>query len=216
MTKIGREKGLFITFEGTEGCGKTTQFRLLIDRARAAGHTVIETAEPGGTSIGRQIRKILLDPANEELGPTAELLLYFAARAQNVDELVNPALARGELVISDRWTDSSWAYQGTARKLGTALVEQLDTIACRGLQPHLTICLDIDLDTGLRRARSRNLETQLNESRLDDETREFHSTVKRAYSELAKHHPERFRIVDANRTIDELAADIWKLVEERK
>ena len=216
MTKIGHEKGLFITFEGTEGCGKTTQFRLLIDRARAAGHTVIETAEPGGTSIGRQIRKILLDPANQELGPTAELLLYFAARAQNVDELVNPALARGELVISDRWTDSSWAYQGTARKLGTALVEQLDTIACRGLQPHLTICLDIDLDTGLRRARSRNLETQLNESRLDDETREFHSTVKRAYADLAKQHPERFRIVDANRTIDEIASDIWKLLEERK
>ena len=209
-------RGLFITFEGTEGCGKTTQFRLLIDHARSAGHTVIETAEPGGTNIGLQIRKILLDPANQELGPTAEILLYFAARAQNVDELVNPALARGELVISDRWTDSSWAYQGTARKLGTALVEQLDAIACRGLQPHLTICLDIDLDTGLRRARSRNIETQLNESRLDDETREFHSTVKRAYADLAKHNPERFRIVDANRSIDEIATDIWKLVEERK
>ncbi len=209
-------RGLFITFEGTEGSGKSTQFRLLIERARAEGHTVVETAEPGGTSIGRQIRKILLDPANSELGPTAELLLYFAARAQNVDELVNPALACGEMVISDRWTDSSWAYQGTGRRLGTDLVEQLDTIACRGLVPDLTIYLDIDLETGLRRARSRNVETQLNESRLDDETLDFHATVRKAYFELAQRYPGRFRMVDASRTVEEIATDIWRLVEERK
>ena len=205
-------RGLFITFEGAEGSGKTTQFRLLIDGARAAGHTVVETAEPGGTPIGRQIRKILLDPANQELSATTEILLYFAARAQNVDELVNPTLARGAIVVSDRWTDSSWAYQGVGRKLGVALVEQLDAIACRGLTPDLTIYLDIDLETGLRRARSRNLKTQLNESRLDDETMEFHTTVRNAYLELVKRYPARFRVLNARGTKEQIAKEIWDLV----
>ena len=213
-------RGLFITFEGAEGSGKTTQFRTLIDGARAAGHAVAETAEPGGTPIGRQIRKILLDSANQELSATTEILLYFAARAQNVDELVNPTLARGEIVVSDRWTDSSWAYQGVGRKLGVTLVEQLDAIACRGLVPDLTIYLDIDLETGLRRARSRNLETQLNESRLDDETMEFHTTVRNAYLELVKRYPGRFRVVDASGSKEQIAKEIWGLVsgliEERK
>ena len=212
-------QGLFLTFEGAEGSGKTTQFRQLIDRARIVGHTVVETAEPGGTPIGRQIRKILLDPANQELSPTTEILLYFAARAQNVDELVNPALQRGEIVISDRWTDSSWAYQGVGRKLGVKLVEQLDSIACRGLEPHLTIYLDIDLETGLRRARSRNAETNLNESRIDDETVEFHTVVRNAYLELVRRHPARFGVVDARGSKEEIGEKIWsmvsRLIEER-
>lgn len=206
------KRGAFITFEGTEGSGKTTQYRLLIDRAREAGFTVVETAEPGGTKIGQQIRRILLDPANGEMGATAELLLYFAARAQNVDQCVEPALARNEVVICDRWTDSTWVYQGSGRNLGTALVEQLDAIACRGLKPYLTIYLDIDLETGLDRARARNLETQLNESRLDDEALDFHQRVRDAYLALARRDAGRFCVINAGRGIEPVAADIWDAV----
>ena len=205
-------RGAFITFEGTEGSGKTTQFRLLIERARKAGFTVVETVEPGGTKIGQHIRRILLDPANNEMGSTAELLLYFAARAQNVDQCVGPALAHNDVVICDRWTDSTWAYQGAGRNLGTALVEQLDAIACRGLKPHVTIYLDIDLEIGLHRARTRNQRTQLNESRLDDETLVFHQRVRNAYMELAQRDAARFRVIDAGRPIEEVAAAIWSAV----
>src|SRR5262245_26548576 len=145
-------RGLFLTFEGLDGSGKTTQMRLLAARLREAGETVIETVEPGGTAIGGAIRRILLDPANDHLSSTAEMLLYFAARAQNVDEILTPATARGEIVISDRWTDSTWAYQAFGRGLGVDVVRHLDRIACRGRKPDITFLIDIDLETGLRRA----------------------------------------------------------------
>ncbi|HBY64610.1 MAG TPA: dTMP kinase, partial [Solibacterales bacterium] len=148
-----RGPGVFITFEGTDGCGKSTQLRLFVERLRAGGRAVAETAEPGGTPIGRQIRRVLLDGRNQELSPTAELLLYFAARAQNVDEVVEAALERGEIVVCDRWTDSTLVYQGAGRGLGAEVVEQLDAVACRGLRPDLTICLEIDLATSLERDR---------------------------------------------------------------
>src|SRR6476620_2019367 len=117
-----RNRGRFITFEGTDGCGKSTQMKMLAARLRAEGSDVLESAEPGGTPIGRKIRSILLDSANQELSPTAELLLYFASRAQNVDEVIRPALARGEIVLSDRFTDSSLVYQGYGRGLGADAV----------------------------------------------------------------------------------------------
>src|SRR5260221_9390299 len=126
------KRGLFITFEGMDGCGKTTQMRRLGKRLRGAGHTVLETVEPGGAAIGLQIRSILLHSANRELSPTTELLLYFAARAQNVDQLILPALGQGRIVLSDRFTDSSLAYQGSGRGLGVETVLALDRIACRG------------------------------------------------------------------------------------
>src|SRR5882757_2670556 len=150
------KRGLFVTFEGMDGCGKTTQMRRLGKHLRGAGHDVLETIEPGGTAIGSQIRAILLDSSNEELAPTTELLLYFAARAQNVDQLILPALTEGKIVLSDRFTDSSLAYQGCGRGLGSEAVLALDRIACRGLKPDLTLLIDIDLATSIERRSRRS------------------------------------------------------------
>src|SRR5579872_1118075 len=180
-----RSRGLFITFEGIDGSGKTTQMRRLAQRLRSRGRTVLETAEPGGTAIGRAIRRILLDSANQELSPTAELLLYFASRAQNVDEIIQPSLARGEIVIADRFTDSSLVYQGCGRGLGVEAVLALDRVACRGLQPDLTILVDIDVETSLARAHARNAAEAHSETRMDEQSLDFHRKVYDAYQALA-------------------------------
>src|SRR5450631_1924973 len=140
------KRGLFITFEGPEGSGKSTQLRMLGKKVRGKNITVLETAEPGGTPIGLQIRRVLLDAKNQELCPTAELLLMFAARAQNVDQAILPALAEGRVVLCDRFTDSTLVYQGAGRGLGADVVYEVDRIACRGLVPDLTIVVDIDTE----------------------------------------------------------------------
>src|SRR5690242_13517141 len=140
-------RGLFISFEGSDGSGKSTQLKLLAERLRSQGHTVVENVEPGGTPIGQQIRKILLDRANDEMRPMTELLLMFASRAQAVEQRILPALRRGEIVLSDRFTDSSLAYQGEARGLGFDVVRALHELALGAIQPDLTICVEIDLDT---------------------------------------------------------------------
>jgi dTMP kinase len=197
-----------------DGSGKTTQLRRLAVRLRAAGRTVFETVEPGGTPIGAKIRTILLDSANQELGPTAELLLYFASRAQNVDEVILPALARGEIVLADRFTDSSLVYQGYGRGLGAENVLALDRIACRGLKPNLTVLLDIDAETSVQRALTRNREVASNETRMDEQSLEFHRAVWRAYHELAAREPERVRPVDGQASIDEIEVAIWRLVSQ--
>src|SRR5579872_5300982 len=173
---------MFITFEGPDGSGKSTQSRLLAQRLRNAGYAVLESVEPGGTPIGQQIRRILLDPANQELRPTAELLLMFAARAQNVEQWILPAIEQGKIVVSDRFTDSSIAYQGAGRDLGWKTVLEVDRIACHGLVPDLTLCIDIDTETGLARARSRNRDDAgKKESRLDEQAVEFHKKARAAY-----------------------------------
>jgi dTMP kinase len=207
--------GIFITFEGMDGSGKTTQMRRLATRLREAGRTVVETAEPGGTRIGAQIRRILLDPENQELGAMAELLLYFASRAQNVDEVIVPALTRGEVVLSDRFTDSSTAYQGCGRGLGVENVIALDRIACRGVKPDITVLIDIDLETSLARAHARNAAGGREEARMDEQSVEFHRNVREAYRALAAREPERFRVIDGNRGMDELERDIWETVRNR-
>jgi dTMP kinase len=198
-------RGLFITFEGPDGSGKSTQARLLAERLRGDGRPVLESVEPGGTPIGQQIRRILLDPANKELTPTAELLLMFAARAQNVEQWIMPALAEGKIVISDRFTDSSIAYQGAGRGLGWERVLELDRIACHGLVPDLTICVDIDTETGLARALSRGGV----ETRLEEQAVEFHRKARDAYHELARRDPQRFRLIDGRGTPEEIAAKVW-------
>lgn len=204
------KRGLFITLEGPDGSGKSTQFRLLSRRLTAAGFAVLESAEPGGTPIGRQIRRILLDSANRELAPTTELLLMFAARAQNVEQWILPALREGKIVLSDRFTDSSLAYQGAARGLGADVVLQVDRIACHGLAPDLTICVDVDTDTGLVRAHSRNSDSsELDESRIDREAVEFHHKVRDAYFALAKAEPQRVRIIDGNKAPELVADAVW-------
>src|SRR5436190_11415056 len=178
-------RGLFITFEGMDGSGKTTQMHRLAARLRTMGRTVLETVEPGGPPISMKIRRVLLDTANQELSPSAELLLYFASRAQNVDEWILPALARGEIVLSDRFTDSSLVYQGHGRGLGADAVEAFDRIACRGVKPNLTILVDVDAEASLARARARNIAEPHCETRMDDQSLEFHRRVWEAYHALA-------------------------------
>lgn len=201
-------RGLFLTFEGLDGCGKTTQMRLLAERLRAQGETVIETVEPGGTDIGLAIRRILLDPQNQHLSAAAEMLLYFAARAQNVDEILTPAIGRGEIVVSDRWTDSTWAYQGFGRGLGTEVVQSLDRIACRGRRPDLTVWIDIDLETSLQRARSRNRDQAAEDTRMDDQSRAFFERVLQGYQALAETEPDRVARVDGRGSVEEVAARV--------
>lgn len=205
-------RGRFITFEGIDGSGKTTQMRRLAERLRALGRTVLETAEPGGTAIGREIRRILLDAANQELSPTAELLLYFASRAQNVDQAIMPALGRGAIVLADRFTDSSLVYQGCGRGLGVETVLALDRIACRELKPDLTLLVDIDVETSLERARVRNSAATEPETRMDEQSLEFHRKVHEAYEALAGREPERIKRVDGRLPIDEVERAIWQIV----
>ena len=195
-----------------DGSGKTTQMHRLADRLRALGRTVLETVEPGGPPVAMQIRRILLDSANRELSPTTEVLLYFASRAQNVDEWILPALARGEIVLSDRFTDSSLVYQGAGRNLGAATIAALERIACRGLTPHLTLLVDVDAEASLARARARNAAAPHCETRLDDEAMEFHQRVWEAYHELARSEPERVKIVDGRRDLDAIERDVWEIV----
>ena len=205
-------RGLFITFEGMDGSGKTTQIERLAARLRAAGRTVIETAEPGGTPIGAKIRRILLDSANQELSASAEVLLYFASRAQNVDELILPALDRGEIVIADRFTDSSTVYQGCGRGLGLATVEALDQVACRGLKPDLTLLIDIDAETSLARALARNAAEPHCETRMDEQSLEFHRKVYAAYHALAAREPDRVKIVEGRAAIETIERAVWDIV----
>ena len=206
------QRGLFLTFEGMDGSGKTPQMERLAARLRAGGREVLETAEPGGTPIGQKIRRILLDSANQELCPTAELLLYFASRAQNVDEWIRPALERGAVILCDRFTDSTLVYQGCGRGLGADTVMALDRIACRGLQPDLTLLVDIDVETSLDRAKARNTATTTCETRMDEQSVEFHRAVYRAYHALAAAEPERFRVVDGRAGRDLIEQRIWEIV----
>jgi dTMP kinase len=202
------QRGQFITFEGIDGSGKTTQFRMLGAWLREQGRTVIETVEPGGTAIGQQIRKILLDPENAAIQPRTELLLYFASRAQNVDEVIRPGLACGAVVLCDRFTDSTLVYQGAGRGIDTNLVLGLDRIACEDLKPDITFLIDIDLETGLMRAKRRNERVGQSESRIDDESTAFHERVRQGYLVLAKSEPERFVVIDGRAPISQVAARI--------
>jgi dTMP kinase len=217
-TSEGRRlsQGLFITFEGPDGSGKSTQARILAERLRREGYAVVESVEPGGTRIGQQIRRILLDPDNQDLRAIPELLLMFAARAQNVEQSILPALHEGRIVVSDRFTDSSIAYQGAARGLGWDTVLKVDRIACHGLVPDLTLCIDIDTETGLSRAHRRNLDTAgRHEARLDEQAVEFHHKVRDAYHELARREPQRVRLIDGHGSEEEVAAKVWDEVKSK-
>jgi len=206
-------RGRFITFEGPEGSGKSTQLRLLGERLRSAGHAVMETQEPGGTAIGIQIRHVLLDAKNRELCPTAELLLMFASRAQNVDESILPALSDGRTVLSDRFTDSTLVYQGVGRGLGADVVYELDRIACRGLVPDLTLLIDIDAETGLARAHRRSVRTEDPETRMEEQEMGFHRKVREAYRQLATDEHQRIRLIDGSQTREAVAIEVWQAVE---
>jgi len=205
--------GLFLTFEGLDGSGKTTQLRRLAQRLEQAGRQVTCAQEPGGTRVGQQIRRILLEAASADLRPVPELLLYFASRAQNVEEVIWPALQAGRIVLADRFTDASVAYQGYGRELGEQTVLALDRIACRGLHPDLTFLIEIDMETSLRRALDREAGSGVDESRLERESREFHERVRQGYQRITEREPHRVLRIDGRRGVDDVAEEIWSRVQ---
>ena len=202
---------MFITLEGPDGSGKTTQARLLAEYLRREGHDVVLTREPGGTDIGDQVRAILHDRANTGMNPRAEFLLYSASRAQLVAERIRPALAAGRLVVCDRFYDSSLAYQGYGRGLNLAVLWEITRFATGGLVPDLTLYLDIQPDQGLQRRLLGGGEW----NRLDQEALAFHRRVRAGYLELAGLEPERWVVMDAVRSVEEVQAEIRALVQAR-
>jgi dTMP kinase len=205
-------RGLLITFEGTEGSGKTTQLGFLAERLRGLGYQVAVNREPGTTAIGAQIRRIMLDPHNREMTAVTELMLMVAAQAQASAEVIVPALERGEIVLSDRFTDSTLAYQGEARGLGFATVRAAQRLALGSLAPDLTICVMVDIETGLRRAACRNQDGS--EARIDEEPLEFHQRVEQGYRKIAALEPERFRMIDGSGDPAQVAERVWAEVRK--
>jgi dTMP kinase len=203
--------GLFVTLEGPEGSGKSTQMALLATWLREQGRPVVTSREPGGTRIGDQIRLVLHDVANTEMTPAAEVLLYSASRAQLVAQVIRPALAEGQIALLDRYADSTLAYQGYGRGLNLADLAALTAVATQGLQPDLTLLLDLDVAAGL--ARRRNQGDEMN--RLDLETLEFHNRVRDGYHRLAAQEPGRWVIVDADRPVDEVQAALRRILGQR-
>jgi dTMP kinase len=209
-------KGTFITFEGIEGSGKSTQIVLLANYLTARGVRHVLTREPGGTLIGNQIRKILLDPANSALDPAAELLLYAASRAQHLREIIMPALAGGAIVLCDRFSDATLAYQGYGRGLDIEMIRELDRIVTAGMRPDLTLLFDIDAASGIARARGRNNSHGLEaEARFENEELAFHERVKQGYLALVVQEPERFQVLDASSPVEAIQAKVTEIVEER-
>jgi dTMP kinase len=209
MTK---KKGIFISLEGGEGSGKSTQSNLIKKYLIKKGYQVITTVEPGGTEIGNQIRAILLSPANKIMTPLTELFLYLASRAQVVQEVILPALTQGKAVICDRYIDSSVAYQGKGRNLGMQVVEQFNAIATNGLEPDLTIFFDIDPILGLSR---KSKSTRGKMDRLEKERLAFHRRVRQGYIILAKKYPQRIKIISvkANLSPTEIFQQIQKEID---
>lgn len=203
------ERGRLVTFEGGEGAGKSTQIRLLADRLAASGYRVRLLREPGGTAVGEAVRSILLDTAHAGMDPRAELLLYEAARAQLVGEVIEPALESGEIVLCDRFYDSTTAYQGFGRALDVQRVGDLNELATGGLRPDLTIVLDIDPRAGVTRATAHGAD------RLEAEGDSFHELVRSGFLEIAAREPERVIVIDGARSVDDVASDVWVAVSER-
>jgi len=209
-----KRPGLFITLEGIDGTGKSTQYRLLVSYLKKLDCSVCATREPGGTRVGEQIRRVLLDSSTKKMSALAELALMYAARAQHLEEVVRPALTRGQTVLSDRFNDASMAYQGYGRKLGTEIVRALDRIVCGPTQPDLTLMLDLAPAVALRRAQGRELRRNSRHGRFEAEGLKFHERVRRGYLAIARQDPKRIKVVKADRPVNEVQAEIRKLVEE--
>ncbi len=204
----------FITFEGIEGCGKSTQVKLLAEKLKEQAISVVLTREPGGTRIGDQIRKIVLHADNTDMDVMAELLLNEASRAQHVTEVILPNIENGVTVICDRYGDASVAYQGAGRGLDVELVKQANELATGGLQPDVTILLDIEPELGLQRARARNLASNfaVEEGRFEEEDIAFHRRVREGYMTLLNEEPERFHLIDGRESIEEVNQSILEAV----
>jgi dTMP kinase len=208
--------GYFISFEGVEGCGKTTQIKLLSELLSARSIRSVLTREPGGCPIADKIRAILLDAENRALSPLAELMLYAAARAQHVTEVIAPALEAGKIVLCDRFCDATVAYQSFGRGIDRVVIETLNLQACQGITPNLTILVDCDPAVGLERARRRiEASSGPREERFELEALAFHSRVRAGYQQLAADEPDRFLIIDGSGTIEENFAAISTQVVAR-
>jgi dTMP kinase len=208
-----KSQGLLITLEGIDGTGKSTQIRHLASYLRERGCRVCVTREPGGTRIGEQIRKVLLASHNTQLEALAELALMYAARAQHLREVIRPALAQRDVVLSDRFNDASFAYQGYGRSLGGASVRALDRIICGTTQPDLTLLLDMAPRVALKRATTRERRVRSRHRRLEIAGLEFQERVRKGYLAIARREPDRVKVVDANRPAVEVQRDIRHLVD---
>ncbi|UCH81462.1 MAG: dTMP kinase [Nitrospiraceae bacterium] len=205
---MSRVKG-FISFEGIEGSGKSTQAKRLAGYFRSGGQKVIDTVEPGGTGIGQKIRELLLAPQNH-MEPLTELLLYYASRAQHVREVIYPAILNDTIVITDRFTDSTVAYQGYARGIDLKLLSRLNEIVNPDLKPFLTFLLDLDVEEGLKRNRKAS-----KEDRFELETVEFHNRVRNGFLKIASEEPDRVKVIDASVSPDRVSEEIIKVIEEQ-
>ncbi len=203
--------GMFISFEGIDGCGKTTQAERLVAALRRADVPVVHTHEPGGTRLGRHLRQVLLDA--RETAPTlrAEILLFAADRAEHVETVIHPALTAGQVVVCDRFTDSTRAYQGYGRQMRADVIEQSLQLATQGLEPDLTFLLDLPVDMAIRRLRQRGSPVH----RFEAAGLEFHHRVRAGFLALAEQYPARIRVIDATRSPDEVHADIWQVAAAR-
>jgi dTMP kinase len=196
---------MFITFEGPEGSGKTTQIKIFADRLEKSGISTVITRQPGGSELGAKLRSLLLDKSTLKIDPMAELLMMMADRAQSVHEIIKPALDSSSVVICDRYADSSIAYQGYGRGLDIDFINYLNSSICKNVVPSITFLLDIDPEIGLAR--------QTTITRMEGEALMFHNRVREGYLEIAKQNPNRFRLIDANSTIDSIAEQIWSEYE---
>lgn len=203
------KNGLFITFEGIEGSGKSTQAKMLASALAEVGYDIVVTHEPGGTVISDRIRALLLDPEHTDMDATTELLLYAAARAQHLARKIRPALARGAVVVCDRFSDSTVAYQGFGRGISRDLLDAVDAVATGHIRPHLTVLCNLDVRQGLERNRTAN-----KRDRLELEAIEFHEKVRAGFLTLAQEEPDRFHVVDASQPVDVLAAEILTHVKK--
>jgi dTMP kinase len=216
---VAKARGKFITFEGLDGCGKSTQLNKLADVLREHGIEVVTTREPGGTPIGERVRAVLLDSRTQGLNPMTELALMFASRAQQIAEVILPNVEAGRWVLCDRYTDSSEAYQGGGRQLGSETILDLHRVVCRGLQPDMTVLMDSEVAASVARARRRNAQAKggaeegPDENRFEQESRAFFARVHEAYDRIAAREPERVFKVDARRKMDVVHREI---VEEAK
>ena len=200
------KKGLFITLEGADGCGKTTQLNLLKEYLTSRGYEIVVTREPGGKGLGEKLREILLN-YDGEVSDRCEAFLYLADRAQNIDTIIKPAINSGKIVLCDRLTDSSVAYQGYGREQNIDNINMLNELAVNGVHPDLTIVFDIDTETSMARVGAEK-------DRLESAGIEFHKRVRNGYLEIAKKNPQRIKVVDASQTIEDVQRDVIKIIEE--
>lgn len=203
-------QGKFITFEGIDGSGKSTQMRMLAGELRGRGFDPVTTCEPGGTPLGRHLRRAFLE-TEETVAPLAELLLFAADRAQHVEFLIRPAIEAGRIVISDRYADATAAYQGAGRGFKRETISQIIELATGGLKPDLTLFFDISVETAIRRMSGRD-ESESKKNRMDGETADFYTKVRNEYLKIATLEPKRFRVIDGSGAVDEVHSQVLDLV----